>query len=54
MIIMLMTESEKGSPTSDVIDIGPHAQKSLYSHEGQGHVKRFRRVTVPRKLGIFL
>lgn len=43
-----MTESDKGCPTSDIIAIGRHAQKSLYSPEGQAHVKRFRMVTTNR------
>ena len=39
-----MTEFDKGCPTSDIN--GRHAQKSLYSPEGQAHVKRFRMVVM--------
>ena len=41
-----MTEFDKGCPTSDIIAIGRHAKKSLYSPEGQAHVKRFRMVVM--------
>jgi hypothetical protein len=46
VLLMLMTEFDKGCPTSDIIAIGRHAQKSLYSPEGQAHVKRFRMVVM--------